>query len=59
MIANQKRIVDRAAHNIAYFAKLAQELDHEDLAGPEVDNHTRYEPAGVAAKSAGSPLPLE
>jgi acyl-CoA reductase-like NAD-dependent aldehyde dehydrogenase len=49
LIANQKRIVDRAAHNVAFFAKLACELSHEVVAGPEVDNHVRYEPAGVAA----------
>jgi 5-carboxymethyl-2-hydroxymuconic-semialdehyde dehydrogenase len=49
LIANQKRIVDRAAHNIAFFAKLARELAHAPIAGPEVDNHVRYEPAGVAA----------
>jgi acyl-CoA reductase-like NAD-dependent aldehyde dehydrogenase len=49
LIANQKRIVDRAAHNVAFFAKLARELSHEVIAGPEVDNHVRYEPAGVAA----------
>ena len=49
LIANQKRIVDRAAHNLAFFAKLARELSHELIVGPEVDNHVRYEPAGVAA----------
>ena len=53
LIANQKRIVDRAAHNLAFFAKLARQLSRlsssELIAGPEVDNHVRYEPAGVAA----------
>jgi len=49
LIGNQKRIVDRAAHNISYFASLACTLGSEVIAGHEVDNHVRYEPAGVAA----------
>jgi 5-carboxymethyl-2-hydroxymuconic-semialdehyde dehydrogenase len=53
LIANQKRIVDRAAHNIAFFAKrartLAAETVRSPIAGHECDNHVRYEPAGVAA----------
>jgi 5-carboxymethyl-2-hydroxymuconic-semialdehyde dehydrogenase len=49
LIANQKRIVDRAAHNIAFFADFARKLKHAPLPGREVDNHVRYEPAGVAA----------
>jgi aminomuconate-semialdehyde/2-hydroxymuconate-6-semialdehyde dehydrogenase len=49
LLANQKRIVDRAAHNISFFADFALKLQHAPLAGAEVDNQTRYEPAGVAA----------
>ena len=49
LIANQKRIVDRAAHNISYFAKAARTLEHPPISSPEIDNRVRYEPAGVAA----------
>ena len=49
LIANQKRIVDRAAHNLSYFTGFARGLQHAPIAGHEVDNHVRYEPAGVAA----------
>jgi acyl-CoA reductase-like NAD-dependent aldehyde dehydrogenase len=49
LLANQKRIVDRAAHNVSFFAEYALKLHHGPLAGGEVDNQTRYEPAGVAA----------
>jgi 5-carboxymethyl-2-hydroxymuconic-semialdehyde dehydrogenase len=49
LIANQKRIVDRAAHNLSYFAEFARTLKHPALHGHDVDNHVRYEPAGVAA----------
>jgi acyl-CoA reductase-like NAD-dependent aldehyde dehydrogenase len=49
LVANQKRIVDRAAHNVAFFAKLARELRPKPVPGHGVDNQTRYEPAGVAA----------
>jgi acyl-CoA reductase-like NAD-dependent aldehyde dehydrogenase len=49
LIANQKRIVERAAHNISYFAKAARTLEHPAIASAEVDNRVRYEPAGVAA----------
>jgi acyl-CoA reductase-like NAD-dependent aldehyde dehydrogenase len=49
LIANQKRIVDRAAHNVSHFAKLAQKLVDPTIPGREVDNHVRHEPAGVAA----------
>src|SRR5204863_4237027 len=44
-----KRIVDRAAHNVSHFAKLAQKLGDPVIPGHEVDNHVRHEPAGVAA----------
>jgi 5-carboxymethyl-2-hydroxymuconic-semialdehyde dehydrogenase len=49
LIANQKRIVDRAAHNISYFATAARTLAHPPISSPEIDNRVRYEPAGVAA----------
>ncbi len=48
LIANLKRIVDRAAKNIGFFASFARELRHEPIRGHEVDNHVRHEPAGVA-----------
>jgi acyl-CoA reductase-like NAD-dependent aldehyde dehydrogenase len=49
LIGNQKHSVDRAAHNISYFAEYARTLAPAPLRSPEVDNHVRYEPAGVAA----------
>ena len=48
LIGNLKRIVDRAAHNIGFFSKLARELRPAPIHGHGVDNHVRYEPAGVA-----------
>jgi 5-carboxymethyl-2-hydroxymuconic-semialdehyde dehydrogenase len=47
-IANQKRIVDRAAHNVRFFAELARKL-HAPLILGHAENRVRYEPAGVAA----------
>jgi acyl-CoA reductase-like NAD-dependent aldehyde dehydrogenase len=49
LIANQKRIVDRAAHNISYFASYARTLAHPPIYSGEVRNDVRYEPAGVVA----------
>ena len=49
LAGNLKRVVDRAAHNIAFFAKLGRQRLHEPLRGEVVDNHVRHEPAGVAA----------
>jgi 5-carboxymethyl-2-hydroxymuconic-semialdehyde dehydrogenase len=52
LAGNLKRVVDRAAHNIGFFADHALTLAgraSEPLPGPVVDNHVRYEPAGVAA----------
>jgi acyl-CoA reductase-like NAD-dependent aldehyde dehydrogenase len=49
LIANLKRIVDRAAHNVAFFSKRARELKQAKVAGHVADNHVRHEPAGVAA----------
>ena len=48
LIGNQRGVVVRAAHNIAFFAEQAEQLAHEPIAGV-VDNHVRYDPAGVAA----------
>lgn len=49
LLANLKRVVDRAAHNIAFFSKFARLLQEEPVRGAEVQNRVRYEPAGVAA----------
>ena len=49
LIANQKRIVDRAAHNLEFFSRRALELSSDVIEGSVVDNHVRHEPAGVAA----------
>ena len=48
LIGNLKRVVDRAAHNIGFFAKFARELRPSTVRGQVADNHVRYEPAGVA-----------
>jgi aminomuconate-semialdehyde/2-hydroxymuconate-6-semialdehyde dehydrogenase len=58
LAGNLHRVVDRAAHNIAFFADLARTLGGETIAGPVVDNHVRYEPAGVAALIAPWNAPL-
>ena len=49
LAGNLHRVVDRAAHNVSFFARFARELGGETIRGPVVDNHVRYEPAGVAA----------
>jgi len=49
LVGNLKRVVDRAAHNIAFFAELGRQRLHEPHRGEVVDNHVRHEPAGVAA----------
>lgn len=49
LAGNLHRVVDRAAHNIAFFSSFARKLGEETVAGPVVDNHVRHEPAGVAA----------
>ena len=46
---NAKRVVHRAAQNIAFFADEARSLQPEPHRGDVVENHVRYEPAGVAA----------
>jgi 5-carboxymethyl-2-hydroxymuconic-semialdehyde dehydrogenase len=49
LLGNLKRFVDRAAHNITFFADFACQLKPAALVGAELDNHTHYEPAGVSA----------
>jgi len=48
-VGNLKRVIDRAAHNVAFFSKLARDLKHDVAGHHEVDNRVVYEPAGVAA----------
>lgn len=48
LIANQKRLVDRAAQNIRFFAEFACDAPPVMIAG-HVDNHVHHAPAGVAA----------
>lgn len=47
-IANTKRIVERAARNVRFFAELAKTLQIPVIQG-HADNRVRHEPAGVAA----------
>jgi 5-carboxymethyl-2-hydroxymuconic-semialdehyde dehydrogenase len=49
LLGNQKRVVDRAAHNISFFSRLARECTHTSIPGPVADNTVRHDPAGVAA----------
>ncbi|HXX48894.1 MAG TPA: aldehyde dehydrogenase family protein [Myxococcota bacterium] len=50
LAGNLQRVVPRAALNIAFFADwAATRLAGHVIASPEVTNHVRYEPAGVAA----------
>src|SRR5713101_2567778 len=49
LIGNVGRMVPRAAHNIQYFADRALKLNDEKIDSPEVVNHVRFDPAGVAA----------
>jgi acyl-CoA reductase-like NAD-dependent aldehyde dehydrogenase len=48
LAGNQHRVVPRAALNISYFAEHALTLDAHTIDSPEVVNHIRYDPAGVA-----------
>jgi aminomuconate-semialdehyde/2-hydroxymuconate-6-semialdehyde dehydrogenase len=48
LLGNLKRVINRGAHNIEFFAEHALTLRHPPIAGM-VDNHVRFEPAGVAA----------
>src|SRR3984957_7519929 len=49
LMGNLARVIPRAALNIEFFADRALKLGHEQIDSPEVVNHVRYDPAGVAA----------
>jgi acyl-CoA reductase-like NAD-dependent aldehyde dehydrogenase len=49
LAGNTHRVVPRAAQNISYFAEHALTLGGHTIDSPEVVNHVRYDPAGVAA----------
>lgn len=49
LIGNLTRMVPRAALNIQFFADRALKLNDETIDSPEVINHVRFDPAGVAA----------
>ena len=49
LMGNQHRVVPRAALNISWFAEHALTLGGHTIDSPEVVNHVRYDPAGVAA----------
>jgi aminomuconate-semialdehyde/2-hydroxymuconate-6-semialdehyde dehydrogenase len=49
LMGNLARVMPRAALNIEFFADRALSLGHEQIDSPEVINHVRYDPAGVAA----------
>ena len=48
LTGNTHRVVPRAAQNISYFADYALTLGKHIIDSPEVVNHVRYDPAGVA-----------
>ena len=48
LIGNSMRMVPRAALNINFFAERALHLNDEKIDSPEVVNHVRFDPAGVA-----------
>ncbi len=49
LAGNAARVIPRAAHNIQFFAERALKLNDEKLDSPEVTNHIRFDPAGIAA----------
>jgi acyl-CoA reductase-like NAD-dependent aldehyde dehydrogenase len=49
LAANVHRVVPRAAQNIEFFADWAMTLEGHTIDSPDVVNHIRYDPAGVAA----------
>ena len=49
LIGNLARVVPRAALNIEFFADWALKLGKETIDSPEVVNHVRFDPSGVAA----------
>lgn len=48
LMGNVHRVVPRAAQNIEFFADWAMTLDGHSIDSPEVVNHVKYDPAGVA-----------
>ena len=48
LTGNTHRVVPRAAQNISYFADRALTLGGHTIDSPDVVNHVRYDPAGVA-----------
>ncbi|HAC58579.1 MAG: betaine-aldehyde dehydrogenase [Parvibaculum sp.] len=48
LMGNVHRVVPRAAQNIEFFADWAMTLDGHVIESPEVVNHVKYDPAGVA-----------
>jgi acyl-CoA reductase-like NAD-dependent aldehyde dehydrogenase len=49
LLANEYRVVPRAAQNISFFAEWARKLVGHTIDSPEVVNNVRYDSAGVAA----------
>jgi acyl-CoA reductase-like NAD-dependent aldehyde dehydrogenase len=49
LMGNLARVIPRAAQNIEFFADRALKLGHEQIDSPEVVNHVRFDPAGIAA----------
>ena len=49
LAGNLHRVIPRAAQNIGFFADWALTLQDHVIDSPEVVNHVRYDPAGVAA----------
>lgn len=48
LMGNVHRVVPRAAQNIEFFADWAMTLDGHVIESPEVVNHVKYDPTGVA-----------
>jgi acyl-CoA reductase-like NAD-dependent aldehyde dehydrogenase len=48
LLGNVARMIPRAALNIEFFADFALKLNRETIDSPEVVNHVRFDPAGVA-----------
>jgi aminomuconate-semialdehyde/2-hydroxymuconate-6-semialdehyde dehydrogenase len=49
LMGNLARVIPRASLNVEFFADRALNLSHEQIDSPEVVNHVRFDPAGVAA----------
>jgi len=48
LMGNLARVIPRASLNIGFFADRALKLGREQIDSPEVVNHVRFDPAGVA-----------